>query len=227
MHADRDVVDEVVADFRAFLGHETCLARVIDHVVVDEAEARIVDVNGPLLRVVNRVADELELITGVGRVHRAHQILEVDRVAAAFIRANVRHCAAGIEGRVVDDAEIIGAPRSFEARVFDIHVGPRGEQHLPARSLRILGLHDHVAVEQRHLGQQRYAVDELANVVVLQRRREIDGVAGNVVDHGLFPIARKLTGVERVLLGAGDLLRVGQNHRIARLPAREIGVHVD
>ena len=83
---DREVVVEHVERFVPVLGHDAGACRAVDDVVLDQPVVTVVDRDAPLRRVVNRVADQRELIS-VGRRHdRTEVVMEMNRVTPDLVR---------------------------------------------------------------------------------------------------------------------------------------------
>ena len=90
------MIEHVVA-FASVLGHNPRAARVVDHVVLDQAVVAAVDRHPPLRRTVHDVADERELIAVGRRRQRSEIVVEVDGVSSDLVRPNPRHVARAVE----------------------------------------------------------------------------------------------------------------------------------
>ena len=120
----------------------------IDHVAVDQAEARAVEGNGPLFRILNRVADEIELVSGVRRILRSQEVMQVDGVAPDLIRADMRGHFIGVEGRAIEVAKRVGASQILKSGELDIDVGACRVHRVAARTIGVLGANDHIAAQE-------------------------------------------------------------------------------
>ena len=110
------------------------LATAEDDVPLDEAVVTAVDGNGPFQAVIDRVADQLELIARVRGIQGAPEMMDMQGIASDVVGARIERCRARA-------AEIL------KLNVVYVYVGAMGEQRVAAGARGIFRTNDDVSRE--------------------------------------------------------------------------------